>query len=364
MATSVYREDSEAARLIATILACARRSARYRPDISLLEQRALLSTLYAVGSGVGDGTSHLYQIDDYAASPTAVDIGPSGTILTDLAVDPLNDAAYGISFTDLYSVNLNTGKAVEIGALGISDTNALTFSATGTLYAMSADRSDLYTVNLTTGKATVVFDTGFTAYGDLAFETDGSLYLTAPTDLVKIDLSDDTVTDVGSMGVHLFGLIVDSSGNMYGGEGANGGSTAIMFSVNTMTGAATEIGVIAGASKLGLYGLSFDYPPLPPPLDGTTTSLQASPLSSVYGQSIELSAAVSPSAGSSGTPTRLGHILRWDDRSGHLSAQRRNRDDHGRQPAGWDGCDRSHVHRRFPLQTEHVFDCGCERSEG
>ena len=96
-------------------LRAARRSARYRPDVSLLEQRALLSTLYAVGSGVGDATSHLYQIDDYAASPTAVDIGPSGTILTDLAVDPLNDAAYGVSFTDLYSVNLNTGKAAEIG---------------------------------------------------------------------------------------------------------------------------------------------------------------------------------------------------------------------------------------------------------
>ena len=53
-----------------------------------------------------------------------------------------------------------------------------------------------------------------------------------------------------------------------------------MFSVNTMTGAATKIGVIAGDWKLGLYGLSFDYPPLPPPpppLYGTTTSLEAPP---------------------------------------------------------------------------------------
>jgi hypothetical protein len=291
-------------------LRAARRSARYRPDVSLLEQRALLSTLYAVGSGVGDGTSHLYQIDDYAASPTAVDIGKSGTILTDLAIDPLSDAAYGISYTDLYSVNLNTGKAAEIGALGQSGMDALTFSATGTLYAMSTNSADLYTVNLTSGKATVVFDTGFTASGDLAFETDGSLYLTAPTDLVKIDLSDDTATDVGKMGVTLFGLVVDSSGNMYGGEG-NGGSTAIMFSVNTTTGAATEIGAIADASSLGLYGLSFDYPPLPPPpLEGTTTSLQASPLSSVYGQSIALSAAVSPAAGSSGVPT--GSVTFYD----------------------------------------------------
>ena len=103
------------ARLVATILCATRRSARYRPDVSLLEQRRLLSTLYAVGSGVGDGTSHLYQIDEYAASPTAVDIGSSGTILTDLAIDPLNDAAYAISLTDLYSVNLNTGEATEIG---------------------------------------------------------------------------------------------------------------------------------------------------------------------------------------------------------------------------------------------------------
>ena len=114
-----------------------RRSARYRPEVSLLEQRALLSTLYAVGSGIGDGTSHLYEIDDYATSPTAVDIGSTSVILPDIAIDPVNDAAYAISFTDLYSVNLDTGKATKIGALGPTSMNALTFSATGTLYAMS-----------------------------------------------------------------------------------------------------------------------------------------------------------------------------------------------------------------------------------
>ena len=134
---------------------------RFRPQVGLLEQRRLLSTLYATGSGVGDGTSQVYRIDDYASAPQAVDIGSSGALLWDLALDPLNDAAYAISPTDLYSVNLNTGHATEIGALGAQGMDALTFSPTGTLYAMSVDTTDLYTVNVATGRATVVFDTGF-----------------------------------------------------------------------------------------------------------------------------------------------------------------------------------------------------------
>ena len=51
---------------------------RFRPQVGLLEQRRLLSTLYATGSGVGDGLSQVYRIDDYASAPQAVDIGSSG----------------------------------------------------------------------------------------------------------------------------------------------------------------------------------------------------------------------------------------------------------------------------------------------
>lgn len=65
-----------------------RRHRRYRFEQSFLEGRLLLSTLYAVGSGIGDGKSHLYEIENYATGPTAVDIGSTGVVLDALAIDP------------------------------------------------------------------------------------------------------------------------------------------------------------------------------------------------------------------------------------------------------------------------------------
>jgi hypothetical protein len=228
----------------------------------------------------------------------------------------LNDAAYAIDINDLYSLNLNTGKATVIGALGAPGMNALTFSPTGTLYAMSYATTNLYAVNPASGRATVVFNTGFTSAGDLAFETDGSLYLTSPTDLVKIDLSNDTARAVGPLGVaNMFGLAVDPSGQMYGAEGAVNAPTAIMFKINTTTGAATEIGPIADASSLGVGGLSFDYPLSPLP---TLTVLMASTATAVNGQSITFTSTVSDLSPGGATPN--GGTVTFSDQSGAIGS--------------------------------------------
>ena len=290
---------------------------RFRPQVGLLEQRRLLSTLYATGSGVGDGTSQVYRIEGYASAPTAVDISSSGALLWDLAVNPLNDSAYAISPTDLYSLNLNTGHATEIGALGVPGMDSLTFSPTGTLYAMSVDTTDLYTrSNVATGRTTVIFDTSFKSQGDLAFETDGYLYESGITDLVKIDLSNDTATAVGPLGVPgIVGLAVDPSGQMYGAEGGSG-PTAIMFHINPMTGAATEIGVIADASSLGVTGLSFEYPLSPVP---TLTTLRSSTTSEVVGQSITFIATVNNLSAGGATPN--GGTVTFSDQSGALDSE-------------------------------------------
>jgi sugar lactone lactonase YvrE len=235
---------------------------RHGFDVACLEQRSLLSTLYAVGSGVGAGTSSLYKIAEYSTTPTAVEIGNTGVLLTDLAIDPRNDAAYAISFRNLYAINLTTGKATEIGPLGFPGMNALTFSPTGTLYAMSTYSPELYTVNLTTGAATIAFDTGYVPQGALGFDKSGVLYLTAEGNhLVQINVRAQTAKDVGRTGVpRLFGLTIDSDGTIYSGQGSNEGPTAVIYRLSPTTGHATRIGTIANASKLGLDGLSFAAP--------------------------------------------------------------------------------------------------------
>jgi hypothetical protein len=79
----------------------ARQFRRLCPEIALLEQRSLLSTRYAVGSGVVGGSSSLYEIANYASTPTAIDVGNTSARLTDLAINPQNDAAYAIGFKNL-----------------------------------------------------------------------------------------------------------------------------------------------------------------------------------------------------------------------------------------------------------------------
>jgi hypothetical protein len=231
---------------------------RHFPEVAYLEQRSLLSTLYAVGSGVGNGSSNLYKIANYASAPTAINIGKTGVLLSDIAIDPRNDAAYAISFKNLCAINLSTAKATEIGPLGFSGMNALAFSSSGTLYAMSTYSIDLYTINATTGRATIDFNTGYRSSGGITVGTNGAVYLTTATDLVRINLRSKKATVVGPTGVsNLFGLAFGSDGTIYAGQSPGAGKAAAIYKIDDSTGHATKIGTIAGSAKLGLEGWAF-----------------------------------------------------------------------------------------------------------
>ena len=86
-----------------------------------------LPDLYAVSTGIDNGSSNLYRIDDYTGSAVAVDIGETGVILTDLAIHPVQ-GAYGISHDKLYTIDLTTGEATEVGNLNVGPQNSLDFS--------------------------------------------------------------------------------------------------------------------------------------------------------------------------------------------------------------------------------------------
>jgi hypothetical protein len=129
-------------------------------------------------------------------------IGPTGTQLTDVALDPSN-VLYGISFDSLVTVDQNTGSTMLTATLNAGSLNGADSSPAGVLYVSGG--SSLYTVNVSTGALTYVmsFPAGLTSSGDLAFV--GSTLLATGAgggtdDLVSFDLSTKTSSVVGSIG--------------------------------------------------------------------------------------------------------------------------------------------------------------------
>src|SRR4051812_4434928 len=94
------------------------RARRFRPTVEAMEDRVVMTTLYAVGSGVGDGSSNLYRISNFAAAPVAVNVGETHAVLTDLAINPRTGIGYAISFSTLYRINLSNGVLTTIGNHG------------------------------------------------------------------------------------------------------------------------------------------------------------------------------------------------------------------------------------------------------
>lgn len=215
------------------------------------------STLYAIGSDAGDGSSSLYRIDDYGSNPTAEVIGEAGVTLWDIGIDPMTDRIYGVREDIFYEIDSGTGAATALGLTGGPDFNALEFDVNGQAYAWAASGS-LYSIDKTTGAATLIGSTGFAPGGDLAFDIEGTLYGSTDSQLVRIDTETGAGTLVGPFGfTGAFGLEIDIDGvTMYVGRGAEGSNLAELYLVNKASGVTTLLGSIDNVS-VGLFGLSF-----------------------------------------------------------------------------------------------------------
>jgi hypothetical protein len=88
--------------------------------------------------------------------------------------------------------------------------------------------------------------------GDLGVMTDGSVFGTgwSDTNLYRINTSDASLTLVGDMGVQLAGATFRSDGVLFGGGGG------FLYSIDSLTAAATQIGSLGGAFTDGDF--SFD----------------------------------------------------------------------------------------------------------
>ena len=132
-----------------------------------------------------------------------------------------------------------------------------------TLFSAGANSNSLFTINPVTGASTNIGSMGFSSGGDLAFHDDNFYLASSSSQLVRIDLANLANTAaVGSFGVSgVFGLATGDDGVLYGVAGTQ------IFSVNTLTGAATNPVSYAGQGMEIAYGQSFVTEAAAPPDD-------------------------------------------------------------------------------------------------
>jgi hypothetical protein len=109
-----------------------------------------------------DGTSALWEID--LCIRAASKIGGGGVDLYGLSYNPVNDKLYGITSSDLYEIDINTGNQTYIGSFGISHSLVcLAIDMDGVAWAYDVKFSGnaiLYNIDLETGEATEYCDMG------------------------------------------------------------------------------------------------------------------------------------------------------------------------------------------------------------
>ena len=131
-----------------------------------------------------------------------------------------------------------------IGATGPNSPIGISFSPGGTLYALTLI-GNLYTINPTTGASTLVTTVNpipfVTAEGDIAFSPNGTLYEVGGangtnSDLFSINTTTGVATDIGTITTNshdLSAMAFDGSGNLWVFDQAG----SQIYRVNTATGA-------------------------------------------------------------------------------------------------------------------------------
>jgi len=165
--------------------------------------------------------------------------------LTDIDVDP-DGNVFGISTSQLYSIDLEAGTTTSIGSYGVSRLNALEIGEDGTFYATSRFSQDIFTLNPDTGEATSIGTSPISiqSAGDLQFIND-TLYLADTEEFITFDVSGGTLNDatlIGSFnleGESIFGITIDEDGDAIGLT--NNGS---ILTLDLDTGEATPIGTV------------------------------------------------------------------------------------------------------------------------
>lgn len=184
-------------------------------------------------------------------------------VLAAMGASTLSAAPFGYSVQSngddhLYRIDLATGEAVDLGALGFDDAEGLASDGV-TLWAIGGTEEELWDITVPPGFK--IGDTGARDRIDagMAYNpVDGRLYnLQADgggSTLYEIDAATGAATSIGTDPAFGDGLAINALGVAFA---VDGGFADKLYTVDLATGALTEVGAL-GVSPSGLFGLAFD----------------------------------------------------------------------------------------------------------
>lgn len=158
----------------------------------------------------------------------------------------------------LFSINLLTGAATELGATGFADVEALAMNATGELFGVNPTTAQLIKCAPATGACTAVgtmndVPSSPLANAGLAFAANGKLYLAINALIYAVDPNTAATAVMGPSGAAISGL---ASGKVSAacstGLYAVGGNSdqGKLYCIDSATGSAKQLGSLTSGTSL------------------------------------------------------------------------------------------------------------------
>ena len=234
--------------------------------MGLTSSWAKLQLFAATGFGGSNGELYILNPDD---GSVIEDIGPLEDLLgnnyglTGLRYDPSTGLLFGVTGSSptapnsFVLVNPNNALVTYIGGpLGSRLTDLAIDPRDFTAYGISGSSKYLFTVDKLTGIATRIGNTGLPPHrgGGFCADLDGNLYGTNDDMLYSYDKITGAATPIGHTGLvnYVSALAFSATGTLYGIEGAGNGDgegssrERWLVVLDTETGAATELGSTVG----------------------------------------------------------------------------------------------------------------------
>ena len=181
---------------------------------------------------------------------------------------------YATGDNQLYRLDLGTGQATRVGAIGVVDVEGLALSRDGVLFGVadagtglpgSALTDLLVRIDTNTGTGTVVGPLGLMGQGTgtffdldygLAFTCDGRLWLSSDTTsrLWEVDRFSGATSYIGELGARISGL----AGRGHDLFGVSVAGDENLYRIDTETAQTTVVGSLAMPNPLYDAGLDFD----------------------------------------------------------------------------------------------------------